>query len=150
MSMPDPGSSMHNASLIYQVRISELAAAAGPVTFTTDLSQFTFSFETGRTANGDGSVTITWDTSPWSVKVEDGIAATLDTICAALALQLGLTTAQVQAAVTVKRVWLMTPNIQGPGFSSGSSAITDMMTYPILVSSVDSALGVDVGNVVTG
>jgi hypothetical protein len=64
------------------------------------------------------------------VAVEAGIAATLDTICGALATQLGITTAAVQAAVSVKRIWLMAPNIQGTGFSSGNSAITDTMAYP--------------------
>lgn len=139
MSMPDPSGSMHNASLVYQVRVSEVMAAAGPVSFTTDLSQFTFNFETGRTQNQDGSVTVTWDTSVWSPAVEATIAATLDAICAALAAELGVATAVVQAAVTVKRVWLMAPNIQGPGFSSGSSSITTMMTYPVPPTQVASS-----------
>jgi hypothetical protein len=131
MTMPDPGTALHVASLSYYCTFSSLTAAAGPVTFDApDPQKFTFNFETGSTPNQDGSVTITSDTSVWSAAVEAEIATALTSICTALATLLGLTLAQVQAAVSIKRVWTMRPTIQGAGVSSGSSVITSMMTYP--------------------
>jgi hypothetical protein len=129
--MPDPGTTMHVASLVYYFTFSKLTAATGPVTFEVpDPVRFTFSFETGSIPNEDGSDTITWDTSQWSASVEAELATTITAICGPVATLLGLTLAQVQAAVTVKRVWTLTPNIQGAGTSSGRTVLTDQMAYP--------------------
>jgi hypothetical protein len=132
MTMPNPGTALHIAVLDYYCTFGKLQAATGPVTFAVpDPVRFTFTFDTGSTPNQDGSVTVTSDSS-WFVQatVETGIATALNTISAAVGTLLGLTTAQVQAAVAVKRVWTIAPVIQGPGFSSGSTAITNMMAYP--------------------
>src|SRR5260370_30961388 len=131
MALPAPGTALHIATLSYYCTLSELAAASGPVTFAApDPQRFTFRFETGSTPNADGSVTITWNTSVWSAAVEATIATALTAICTALATMLGLTLAQRQAAVAVKRVWTMKPNVQGAGTSSGSTVITSVIAYP--------------------
>jgi hypothetical protein len=130
--MPSLSTALHVAVLDYYCTFGTLHAAAGPVTFAVpDPVRFTFLFDTGSTPNQDGSVTVTSDSS-WFVQatVEAGIATALNAISAAVATLLGLTTAQVQAAVAVKRIWTIAPVIQGAGFSSGSTAITNMMTYP--------------------
>jgi hypothetical protein len=131
MTMPDPGTALHIARLVYQVTFSELTAAAGPVTFDApDPQKYTFNFETGSTPNADGTVTVTSDTSSWSAARETSIATTMTAVCTALAAELGLTLAEVQAAVSIRRVWTMAANVQGAGASSGSTAITSVMTYP--------------------
>ena len=134
MTMPDLGASLHNAVLDYYCTFSTLAAAAGPVTFSVpDPVRFTFTFETGTTPvdGSPGVELVSWDYT-WFTQAttEAGIAAALTTICGAVAALLGLDTAQVQAAVTVRRVWTVRPNLQGAGVSSGSTALTSQMTYP--------------------
>lgn len=142
MTMPDPGTALHIAKLDYYSTFGELQSAGAPVTFSCpDPVRFTFTFDTGTTPNPDGSVTVTWDSS-WFVQatVEADIATALNTICGAVATLLGLTVAQVQAVVTVQRVWTITPNVQGGGTSSGSTALTDYMTYPIQTLQVTAGL----------
>lgn len=132
MSMPQPGTAMHLASVDYYCTFGELKAAAAPVTFSApNAIHQTCMFDTGSTPNADGSVTITWDSS-WFTQatVETGIKNLLNAVCTALATELGLTQSQVQAVVTIRRVWAMTPNVQGGGVSTGQAAITDYMAYP--------------------
>ena len=132
MPLPDPGAALHIAALDYYCTFARLAAASGPVTFSVpDPVRFNFAFETGATANPDGSETITWDAA-WfgQAATETAIAAALDEISAAVGTLLGLATAQVQAAVTVRRAWTIAPNVQGGGASSGRTVITETMTYP--------------------
>lgn len=60
--------------------------------------------------------------------VEAGIASMLNGMCAAWGAVTGLTTAAVQAAVTVTRVWTFANPVlgtAGPQFT-----LTDQMTYP--------------------
>jgi hypothetical protein len=130
--MPDPGTALHIAQLDYYCTFGTLQAPAARVSFAApDPIRFTFTFDAGSTPNPDGSVTVTSDASWFSQSAtEAGIASALDQICTAVAALIGLTEAQVQAVVAVKRVWTITPNIQGGGVSSGSTAITNMMPYP--------------------
>ena len=134
MSMPDPGTALHIASLDYYCTFSPLAASAGPVTFSVpDPVRFSFVFDTGTTPvdGSPGVVQVAWSYS-WFTQatVEADIAATLNAISTAVATMLGLTQADVQAVVTIRRIWQITPNMQGPGVSSGSTALTDAMIYP--------------------
>lgn len=134
MPMPDPGATTHVQSLEYLCTFSLLPAGGGPVTFAVpDPVRFTFTFETGRTPNTDGSVTVTWDYS-WFTQaaVEGEIASALDSICTAVATMLSLPQAQVQAAVLVRRVWTIAPNVQGPGVGSGTVVQIDRMGYPTI------------------
>lgn len=132
MTMPDTGSSLHNASLDYYCTFGEVTAAAGPITFSVpDPVRFHFDFETGSTLNPDGTTTYTWDYSWFNqTTVEAGIKTALNTICGAIATLLGKSTAAVQAAVTVQRAWTVAPNVQGPNAGSGRTVLTSDMAYP--------------------
>jgi len=132
MTMPDPGASLHNASLDYYCTFVVVAAAAGPVTFSVpDPVRFRFSFETGTTPHPDGTMTVTWDYS-WFAQAaqEASIAAALTQICAPIATLLGRTTTDIQAAAKVLRVWTLAPNVQGQGAGSGRTVLTSVMPYP--------------------
>lgn len=147
MSMPDLGAALHFASLDYFCTFGELQAAIGPITFSVpDPVRFRFTFDTGRTQNSDGTVTVTWDYSLYNKgATETALALRLDQICTPIAALLGLTLAQVQAAVTVKRVWTVTPNIQGAPASSGGTVLTSFMPYPTVIAASDQSAAADGG-----
>jgi hypothetical protein len=130
--MPDPGASLHNASLDYYCTFGEVAAVAGPVTFSVpDPVRFRFAFETGATLLPDGTTAVTWDYSWFNqAATEASITATLNQICAPIAAMLGRSVADIQAVAMVRRLWTMAPNIQGQGVSSGRTVITSVMPYP--------------------
>jgi len=133
--MPNPGDSLHLAQLDYYFTIDTLIAAAGPVTFSApDPVRFTFPFETGSTQNLDGSVTVTWDYS-WFTQsdVETDLVTALNEIVGSVAVMLGLSSDQVSAAVTVRRVWTYAPNVQGAGVGTGRISNQDVMVYPPVV-----------------
>lgn len=132
MTMPDTGSSLHNASLDYYCTFGEVSAAAGPVSFSVpDPVRFHFDFVTGSTVGQDGTITYTWDYTWFNqVTVEAGIKTALNTICGAIAALLGRTTADVQAAVSVQRAWTVAPNVQGPDSGTGRTVLTSAMAYP--------------------
>lgn len=136
MTMPNPGTTMHVASVDYAVTFGQLASASRPVSFSgPSATHYIFTFDTGETQNPDGSWTITWDTSWFSQAASEGlIASALDGTCADVATLLGLTLAQVQAAVTVRRLWTLNQNSYTviPGVTSGPQRviIPDVMTYP--------------------
>jgi hypothetical protein len=129
--MPDPGADLHIVSLDYACVFGALPAADPRVTFSVpDPVHFTFAFETGSTVTA-GVTTYTWDYT-WFVQatVEAEIATALAAISTNVAAMLGLTGADVDAMVTVRRVWTIAPNVQGTGVSSGRIVTTDLMTYP--------------------
>ena len=132
MSMPDPGASLHIASLDYYCTFGEVAAAAGPVTFSVpDPVRFRFGFETGSTPHPDGTTTIAWDYS-WFIQAaqEARITAALNQICVPVATLLGRAAADIAAAAQVRRVWTLAPNVQGQGASGGRTVLTSVMPYP--------------------
>lgn len=149
MSMPDPGSALHVASVDYQCTFSMLTDQGGKVTFFSDLVHFIFNFETGSTQTSPGVFEVSWDYSWFDQAVEEaGIAAALDPIVEAVAELLSLGVAEVDQAVAVKRVWTYAPNTQGPEVSSGRISSTDFMQYPPLVSDADVSSGADGGEAV--
>jgi hypothetical protein len=134
--MPDPGTTMHVASVDYAVTFAELTAASAPVTFSAPAAtHYVFMFDTGATEGSPGDWTVTWDQS-WFTQAtaEAAIASTLDGTCTSVATLLGLTEAQVQAAVVVRRLWTINQNTYSviPGVTSGPQKviIPDVMTYP--------------------
>ena len=155
MSMPDPGQTMHVASVNYAVTFARLNAANMPVTFSAPgATSYLFEFDTGHfeSLTSPGTWEVIWDDS-WfrQAQVETAIAATLDQNCAAIATLLGLSTAQVQAAVIVRRLWAFGQNTYQviPGVTSGPQqvVIPDVMQYPTTVVA-SAALGGTAG--VTG
>jgi hypothetical protein len=132
MAMPDPGASLHNASLDYYCTFGEVAAAAGPVTFSVpDPVRFHFGFETGSVQHADGTVTVAWDYSWFSQAAQEaGITTALNQICVPIAAMLGRTVADIQAVARVLRVWTLAPNVQGQGAGSGRTVLTSVMPYP--------------------
>jgi hypothetical protein len=148
MSMPDPGSSLHLASIDYACTFGTLTEG-GLVSFSApDPVHFTFSFETGQTQVSPGVYEISTDYS-WFVQeqVEVGIAEALSSICQAISDLLSLPLPQVNAVAAVQRVWTFKPNIQGQGVSSGAIVTTDFMTYPPQVTGADTVSAVDAGAV---
>lgn len=135
MTMPTPASNMHIASVDYGVSFREVSSADGRAKFSAMGTHYVFTFDTGETENQDGSWTVTHDQS-WFVQatVEAGIAAGLNTDCGGIATMLGLTLAQVQAVVTVRRTWTYNENSFTviPGVTSGPqmSSWVDVMAYP--------------------
>jgi hypothetical protein len=136
MSMPDPGPAMHVSAVDYAVSFGPLADAAHPVTFASaGLTSFTFTFDTGETEDPPGSWTIEWDQS-WfdQAAAEARIAGWLDGSCEGIAAVLGLAQADVQAIVTVRRIWTYNLNSYTiiPGVTSGTQTMTwvDVMPYP--------------------
>lgn len=139
--MPSPATSLHVASLDYACTFGQLPADGGLVSFSCpDPVHFTFGFETGKTEVSAGVYQITTDYS-WfdQATVEADISGALSQIVAAVAELLGLPLAEVDQAVTVRRVWTFAPNMQGAGVSSGRVVSTDLMQYPPLVTGADSA-----------
>ena len=137
MTMPTPASNMHIASVDYVVSFSQLVSPTAPIRFSAPAAtRYTFTFDTGETDNADGSVTVT-SSQAWfnQAQAEGAIASTLDGICTDLATLLGLTQAQVQAAVIIRRTWTYNENSYTPipGVTSGSQMSTwvDVMTYPV-------------------
>jgi hypothetical protein len=131
MSMPDPGTALHLASLDYACTFSAVSDPTGLITFAVpDPVHFTFDFETGSTQTAPGQTTITSDTS-WFVQatVEAGITSALGAICTAVAAMLGVAELAVSNTIAVRRVWTIAPNVQGAGVSSGRIVTTDLMPY---------------------
>jgi hypothetical protein len=147
--MPEPGASLHIASVDYYCTFSPLVGQSGKVTFSCpDPVHFLFSFETGQVQVAPGVVQVTWDYSWFSqAAVEADISQALSQIVAALAALLSLSLAQVDAAVLVRRVWTIAPNVQGAGAGSGLVTSIDVMQYPPLVSGADSMRGASAGRV---
>jgi hypothetical protein len=151
--MPDPGDALHIASLDYACTFTTLPPGGGRASFSCpDPVHFTFSFETGETILDPvaGTFEVSWDYS-WfgQAEVEAGIAATLNLICAAICTMTSMPLSVVLAAVSVQRVWMFAPNIQGPGVSSGRIATIDAMNYPVTVTDADEAAAADGGEQVT-
>lgn len=136
MTMPSPGATMHVASVNYAVTFAELISATEPIRFSAPgATSYVFEFDTGQAQNADGSFTITWDQSWFNqANAEAAIAASLNGTCQSIATMLGLTLAQVQAAVTVRRLWTYNQNSYSviPGVASGPQqmAYPDVMKYP--------------------
>lgn len=136
MTMPTPASNMHIASVDYVVSFNQLRSASEPIQFSAPAAtRYTFTFDTGETPNADGSVTVTHDQSWFNqVQAEAAIASALNGICTNLATLLGLTQAQVQAAVVIRRTWSYNENSYTPipGVTTGSqmSSWVDVMAYP--------------------
>lgn len=137
MTLPDPGATMHVASVDYAVSFAETSSADGTARFANPMTHFIFTFDTGETEDPakPGHWTVSWDTSKFDQAArEAGIASALDQTCADVAVLLGLTQAQVQATVTVRRLWTLGQNSYDiiPGVSSGPQKvlIPDVMPYP--------------------
>lgn len=138
MPMPDPGTTMHVAAVNYAISFAELVSASEPIWFSAPgATSYIFEFDTGTTESpaGSGNWTVTWDQSWFSqANAEAAIASALTGTCTSLATLLGLTLAQVQAAVTVRRLWTINQNAYSviPGVSSGAQKviIPDVMPYP--------------------
>lgn len=139
MAMPDFGAQAHVASVTYLCVFGQLSSPNGAA-FASPQTVITINFETGRT-QPDPQMDlwdVTWDYTAFSqAQLEAGIAATLNSICTAIAGLLQLTEAQVQASVTVSRVWSGQLNQQGAaapqhmGISGqAGSEITEAMPYP--------------------
>lgn len=147
MALPDPGATMHVAGVNYAVTFAELVSGTAPIRFSAPgATSYIFEFDTGQTQNQDGSFTVTWDQSWFSqATAEAAIASSLDGTCANIATMLGLTQAQVQAAVTVRRLWTLNQNSYAviAGVSSGPQKviIPDVMQYPATVQASASLTG---------
>lgn len=138
MPMPDPGTSMHVASVNYVVVFAEVASAVMPATFSNlGGTSFVFRFDTGEAERQaqPGTWDVSWDAS-WfdQAAIETAIAASLDQNCAAIAQLLGVSAKLLQAAVTVRRLWTFNQNSYQviPGVTSGAQQVTipDVMAYP--------------------
>jgi hypothetical protein len=147
--MPQPGTSLHIASLDYQCTFDLLPPGGGPATFECpDPVHFGFNFETGSVpvAGQPDVVQLSWGYSWFSqAQVESAITFALDQICAAVAVLTGTPVTVVNAAVTVRRVWTFAPNVQGPDVSSGRVVTTDVMAYPHAVTDSDAVAAADGG-----
>lgn len=138
-SLPALDATTHVASVTYACTFGLTQASGGLVTFVVPQPvQFTFAFETGRTQPDPAAdlFNITVDSSWFNqATAETGIKSALDTICGAIAgLLPGVTTAQVQATVTVKRTWRINPDqagtaapVQMPG---APVPYTEILAYP--------------------
>lgn len=138
MPMPDPGQTMHVASVNYAVSFAEVAAAAMPVTFSAPGgTSYLFRFDTGafESMQSPGTWDVQWDSS-WfdQAVIEARIATALDQDCASIATLLGVSLEQVQASVTVRRLWTFGQNSYQviPGVTSGAQQviIPEVMAYP--------------------
>lgn len=139
MPIPDFGAASHVASVTYLCVFGQLTSPNGAA-FASPQTVIIVNFETGRTQPNPqiDLWDVTWDYSQFSQdQLEAGIKATLDTICTAIGGLLSFTQAQVQASVTVQRIWTAQLNQQGAaapqhlGLSGqAGSQITEVMTYP--------------------
>lgn len=135
MTTPTPAGNMHIASVDYAVSFAVISSAGGRASFSAAGTHYIFTFDTGQTLNPDGSWSVSHDMS-WFVQaqVEAGIIAGLNTDCGGIATMLGVPLAQVQGAVTVRRIWAYTENSYTviPGVTSGpqQSSWIDVMAYP--------------------
>jgi hypothetical protein len=137
-NLPALDSTTHVQSVTYACTFGLTQASGGLVTFVVPQPvQFTFAFETGRT-QPDPDVDlydITVDSS-WfdQATVEADIKSALDTICAAIATLIGVTTAVIQATVTVRRTWRINPNQVGSAapvqIPAAPVPYTEFMAYP--------------------
>jgi hypothetical protein len=135
-TLPALDSTTHVSSVTYAYTMAP--TISGPVMFTVPGAvQFLFTFDTGAT-QPDPLVdlfNVTTDTSWFSQSTQEAaIKTALDGTCALLATMLGTTTAAVQATVTIKRTWRISPNqtgtaapVQMPG---APVPYTETMTYP--------------------
>lgn len=155
MTMPGPGTAMHVASVDYAVTFAELSAVALPAKFSAPGAvHFNFTFDTGSTQTSPSSWDITWDYSWFNQpEIEASIAGTLDEVCASVGALLGLSMPQVQASVTVRRLWTLNQNSYSvvPGVSSGPQQVVlpDVMEYPHAVSDTDAVVAADAGESIT-
>lgn len=151
MNMPDLGGGLHFASVDYACTFFQISAYGGFLTFGVPSPvQFTFTFETGRTQPDPQAdlYDVTWDYSPFDQAAEEqGIAVTLDTICAALSERLSVSRQVVEQSVQVNRVWTVAANQQGSAapLQVGQFTITEAMPYPIQASGQDAVLASDGG-----
>jgi hypothetical protein len=116
---------MQVAALQYSVVIEPLAGAVNWIAAAQyPLVSFQFSHDPG-----DGGPIVFDYTSFDQDTHETQTRALLTAICGAMAGNLGLDVASVQAAVTVQRVWTMTGTAPMMG-AYPSCVVTDQMTYP--------------------
>lgn len=117
-NLPVLGSTMHPASVTYACTFGLTQAAGGLVTFVVPQPvQFTFAFETGKVQPDPALdlITITSDTSWFDQDAEEAaIKTALNGICGLIAALLpGVTGAEIQATVSVKRTWRYNPDQAG-------------------------------------
>jgi hypothetical protein len=116
---------MQVATLQYHV---VMAPVAGPVNWIPGGEYPLINFQFEQAAGEDG--TIPFDYSSFDQDThETAMRALLNGICGAMAGNLGLDLAVVQAAVSVRRTWTMTGPTQVAG-SYPSLDIGDFMSYP--------------------
>jgi hypothetical protein len=117
-NLPVLGSTMHPASVTYACTFGLTQAGGGLVTFIVPQPvQFTFTFETGRVQPDPALdlINITSDSSWFDQDTEEAsIRTALDGICTLIAAMLpGVTKAQIQATVSVRRTWRYNPDQAG-------------------------------------
>ena len=137
-TLPALDSTTHVQSVTYACTFGMTQVSAGLVTFSVPQPVlFTFSFETGQT-QPDPAVdlfNITVDSSWFNqTTIEANIKTALDTISGAIATLIGVTTATIQATVTVRRTWRINPNQVGTAapvqIPAAPVPYTEFMAYP--------------------
>jgi hypothetical protein len=136
-TLPALDSTTHVSSVTYLCTFAP--TVAGPVMFAVPQPvQFLFTFDTGTT-QPDPAVDLfdAMTDSSWfdQTTEETAIKTALNGICALIAAMLpGATTATIQATVTIRRSWRISPNQTGtasPVQIPGAPLVyTEQMTYP--------------------
>jgi hypothetical protein len=145
-NLPALDTTTHVASVTYACTFGLTTVSGGLVTFLVPQPvQFNFAFETGKT-QPDPDVDlfdITVDSS-WfdQAATEAKITSALDTICAAIAALIGVTTADIQGTVTIKRTWRINPNQVGTAspvqIPAAPVPYTEIMAYPLNGGAIES------------
>ena len=137
--LPALGATMHPASVTYACTFGLTQAGGGLVTFIVPQPvQFTFAFETGRVQPDPALdlINVTSDTSWFDQDTEEAaIRTALNGICTLIAAMLpGVTQAQIQATVTIRRTWRYNPDQTGSlapvQVPSAPVPYTEPMAYP--------------------
>lgn len=113
------------AELHYAVNITSITGVGGVVFPAGVLNLIYVSFVTGITG---GMVTFDYTLFDQDAN-EATIATMLTTLATTMATGLGVTTATVQAAITVTRSWVFTPVVQATS-PAQTYTTTDQMAYP--------------------
>lgn len=135
-TLPALESTTHVSSVTYLCTFAP--TVAGSVTFAVPQPvQFLFAFDTGTTKPDPGVdlYDVVSDSSWFDQSTEEAsIEAALNTICGTIATLLSTTLAAVQATVTVKRSWRISPNQTGTAapvqIPAAPLIYTELMPYP--------------------
>jgi hypothetical protein len=137
-SLPALDATMHVASVTYDCTFGLTQTSGGLVTFVVPKPvQFLFTFDTGQVQPDPATdlYDVTTDSSWFSQSTtEDSIKTALNGICGLIATMLGVTQAAVQATVSVKRTWRISPDQTGTAapvqVPSAPVVYAETMAYP--------------------